>query len=87
MTFRSYCHARFPVPNTLGCKDATGHFFSLNLRSHALSHLTAADQVERRKEHDMRALKRLSIASLRQGAARGRKVFYVWDRAGVDFQQ
>ena len=70
-----------------GCKDAVGHFFSLNLRSHALAHLTVAGQVERRKEHDMRALKRLSLQSLRQGAAHGRKVFYVWDRAGIDFRQ
>ena len=46
-----------------GCKDALGHFFSLNLRSHALAHLTVADQAARCKEHDMRALKRLSIAS------------------------
>ncbi len=70
-----------------GCKDAVGHFFALNLRSHALGHLTAADQAARRKEHDMRALKRLGIPSLRQGAAKGRKVFYVWDRAGIDFRQ
>ena len=70
-----------------GCKDAVGHFFSLNLRSHALAHLTVADQAERRKEHDMRALKRLSLQSLRQGAAKGRKVLHVWDRAGIDFQQ
>lgn len=30
---------------------------------------------------------RLSITSLRQCAANGRKVFYMWDRAGIDFQQ
>ena len=70
-----------------GCKDAAGHFFSLNLRSHALAHLTVADQAARRKEHEMRALKRLSITSLRQCTANGRKVFYVWERAGIDFQQ
>ena len=70
-----------------GCKDAAGHFFSLNLRSHALAHLTVADQAARRKEHEMRALKRLSITSRRQCAANGRKVFYMWDRAGIDFQQ
>jgi hypothetical protein len=46
-----------------------------------------ADQVERKKEHDMRALKRLSLPQLRQGAGQGRKVLYVWDRAGIDFQQ
>ena len=70
-----------------GIKYATGHFFTLNLRTHALAHLTAADQVERKKEHDMHALKRLPMDALRQGAAKGRKVLYVWDRAGIDFRE
>ena len=70
-----------------GVKYATGHFFTLNLRTHALAPLTAADQVERKKEHDMHALKRLPMEELRQGAGKGRKVLYVWDRAGIDFQQ
>ncbi len=70
-----------------GCKDTVGHFFCLDLRSHALGHLSAADQAGRRREHDMHVLKRLGIRSLRQGAARGRKVLYVWDRAGIDFRQ
>ncbi len=70
-----------------GSKDAVGHFFALDLRSHALVHLTAADQVARRKEHDMRVLKRLDLEMLRQGARKGRKVLYVWDRAGIDFRQ
>ena len=70
-----------------GPKYATGHFFSLRLRTHALAHLTAADQVERKKEHDMRALQRLALTQLRQGAAKGRKVLCVWDRAGIDFRQ
>ena len=68
-------------------KYATGHFFSLNLRTHALCHLSVADQVSRKKEHDMRALKRMDIATLRQGAPKGRKVLHVWDRAGIDFRQ
>jgi len=70
-----------------GGKYAAGHFFSLNLRSHALSHLSAADQVGRHKEHDMHVLKRLNNRTLRQGAAKGRKVLCVWDRAGIDFRQ
>ena len=70
-----------------GVKYATGHFFSLDLRSHALAHLTVADQLARRKEHDMRALKRTTIDTLRQGARKGRKVLYIWDRAGIDFRQ
>jgi hypothetical protein len=52
-----------------------------------MSHLSVADQIERKKEHEMRALKRQSAETLRQGAAKGRKVLYVWDRAGIDFRQ
>ena len=35
----------------------------------------------------MRGLKRQTIDTLRQGARKGRKVLYVWDRAGIDFMQ
>jgi hypothetical protein len=49
--------------------------------------LTVADQAGRKHEHDLRALKRLDIATLRQGAPKDRRVLYIWDRAGVDFRQ
>jgi hypothetical protein len=68
-------------------KYATGHLYSLDLRSHCMTHLCVADQIERNKEHEMRALKRQTTEALRQGAAKGRKVLYVWDRAGIDFRQ
>ena len=68
-------------------KYATGHLYTLCLRSHCMTHLTVSDQVERKKEHDMRALKRQLTLELRQGAGKGRKVLYVWDRAGIDFLQ
>jgi len=35
-----------------GVKYATGHFFTLNLRTHGLVHLTAADQLASKREHD-----------------------------------
>jgi len=72
-----------------GKRRAVGHFYTLNLRSHGLTHLTACDLQGGRKkaEHDMHALKRLSIAQLRQGAAKGRQVLYIWDRAGIDLRQ
>ena len=70
-----------------GVKYAVGHFFALNLRTHGLSHLAVADQIERKKEHDMRALKAMSLEALRQGVPAGCKVLYVWDRAGIDFRQ
>ena len=68
-------------------KHATGHLYTLDLRSHAMNHLTVADQIERQKEHEMRALKRQTADTLRQGAAKGRTVLYIWDRAGIDFRQ
>jgi predicted transcriptional regulator len=43
-----------------------------------------ADLAGRKKEHDLRALKRQSVAQLRQGAGKGRKVLWVWDKAVVD---
>ena len=63
-------------------KYATGHLYTLDLRSHCMNHLTVADQIERKKEHEMRALKRQTAETLRQGASKGRKVLYIWDRAG-----
>jgi hypothetical protein len=68
-----------------GTRWATGHFFALNLKSQSLFPLVLADRVARKKEHDIRALKRQSVAMLRQGAGQGRKVLWVWDKAGVDF--
>jgi len=62
----------------------TGHFFALNLKSQSLFPLALADLAGRKKEHDARALKRQSVARLRQGAGKGRKVMWVWDKAGGD---
>jgi hypothetical protein len=69
-----------------GTNWATGHFFSLNLRTQALFPLVLADRVGRKKEHDQRMLKRQSVAMLRQGAKVGRKVLWVWDKAGVNLE-
>lgn len=63
----------------------TGHFFALNLKSQSLFPLVLADLAQRKKEQDLRALKRQSVAMLRQGAGKGRKVMWVWDKAAVDF--
>jgi hypothetical protein len=70
-----------------GRKQPTGHLFMLDLRTHLLGHLTVGDQDARLKEHDMRGLKRTELSALRMGAATGRKVIVVWDRAGIDFRQ
>ena len=82
-----HAHAAHDPTDSKGVRLAVGHLYSRNLRSGCLSHLTVNDQLARKKEHDMRALKRLEIAALRQGAPKGRKVLYIWDRAGIDFKQ
>jgi hypothetical protein len=71
-------------PMTGETRWPTGHFFALNLKSQSLLPLVLADLAGRKKEHDIRALKRQSVALLRQGAGKGRKVLWVWDKAGVD---
>jgi hypothetical protein len=70
-----------------GKKYAVGHLYTRNLRTGLVGHLCVFDQICRKKEHDMRALKRLPVSLLRQGAPKGRKVLYVYDRAGIDFKQ
>jgi len=71
-----------------GKKYPTQHFYSVDLRTLALRHLTLADTSgTRKREHDSRALKRLDIETLRQSAPKGQKVLYVWDRACIDFVQ
>jgi hypothetical protein len=67
-----------------GSKRAVGHFFAINLRTQALAHLTRA---QGKKEHDMHALKRLDLQTLRHHAPNGRKVLYAYDCAGIDFTQ
>ena len=67
-------------------KEAAGHFFLLDLRTHYLSHLTGADQSgSRKREHDMHAIKRLTVDALRGGQPKGTKVILAWDKAGIDF--
>ena len=70
-----------------GVKYATPHIYTLDLRSQAMGHLDVADQISRKKEHEMRTLKRQDIETLRRGAAPGRKVLYVWDPASLDYRQ
>ncbi len=63
-------------------KMAVGHFFSLNLRTHLLRHLAAAEGLH---EHDMSALKRIKPKGLRQGVPQGRRVLMIYDKAAIDF--
>jgi hypothetical protein len=78
-------HACHDVRNG-SSKRAIAHFFALNLRSHTLGYLSLHDLEGRKKEHDMHMLKRLDVATLRQGTPTGKKVIWVWDKAGIDFR-
>lgn len=66
----------------------TGHFFRINLRDHHMSLLDTAQSyltTGKKKEHDMKVIKRASSDELRNGAATGTRVMLVWDRACVDY--
>lgn len=68
-------------------KLATGHFFRVNLRNHHLSHLDIATPEDgKKKAHDITIIKRAEVDALRYGAAKGRKVMLVWDKACMDYQ-
>jgi hypothetical protein len=56
-------------------KYATRHLYTLDLRSHGKNHLTVADQIEPKKEHEMRALKRQTTATFgKEGPAHSNRV-------------
>ena len=59
-----------------------GHLYALNIRTHAMQHLALT---EGKKEHDMSVIKRLGSTALRMGEPTGKKVLWIWDRAGLDF--
>jgi hypothetical protein len=65
---------------------ATGHFFRLDLRSHHLGYIELSEpRAGKKKEHDITILKRATTAALRNGAAKGRRVIYAWDKACIDY--
>ena len=66
-----------------GTKMAVGHFYSLNLRTHSLRHLTAGEGLH---EHDMSALKRIKPKGLRAGVPKGTRTIIIYDKAAIDFQ-
>ncbi len=75
-------------PNNPGEQTiATGHFFRLDLRNHHLGYLTLAQPDEgKKKSHDITILKRCTIQALRDGAPKGTKILYAWDKACIDYR-
>lgn len=63
-----------------------GALYSLNLRSHSLS-LLDVTRPQRKREHEISALKRLGSTALRMGEPVGKKVILVYDKAIIDYMQ
>ena len=76
-----------PKPTKPGEKTiATGHFFRLNMRSHHLGYMELSEpDAGKKKAHDITIIRRASAETLRNGAAKGKKVLYVWDKACIDY--
>lgn len=70
-----------------GTKLCVTHLYTRNLRNSWMSHLSLCPVKDKGNHHDMSVLKSLAPVVLRQGAKKGRKVLYVYDRAGLDFPQ
>ena len=83
-------HIKAPVHEEKvdGSVYSTQNFYANNIRSNMMWHVTTAEYGDtRKKEHDMRALKRQDIEVLRAGATKGIKSLWIWDRACMDFPQ
>lgn len=78
-------------PKTMDSKGnvraiATGHFFRMNLRDHHLGSLGMATPEDgKKKARDITIIKRRTADELRYGAAKGRKVMLVRDKARIDY--
>lgn len=70
-----------------GTKLCVTHLYTRSLRNDWTTHLSLCPVKEKGNHHDMAVLKSLATATLRQGAKKGRKVLYVYDRAALDFEQ
>jgi hypothetical protein len=76
-----------PKPGKDGGKTiATGHFFRLDLRCHHLGYIALGEpDAGKKKSHDITVIKRSTPETLRNGAGKGRKVIYAWDKACIDY--
>ena len=67
---------------------AITHIYSLNLRSHSISHIALTSPATgKKKEHEICTLKRIGGAALRMQEIKGRKVIHAYDPAIVDYHQ
>ncbi len=64
------------------------HLYSLNLRTHSMSHIDLTQSaIGKKKEHEITTLKRVGAKRLRMGEQKGVKVIHVYDPAVIDYPQ
>ena len=81
-------HHKAPVheKKVAGKVYSTQHFYAKNIRNGMMWPIALAEYgYGRKKEHDMRALKRQTIEVLRAGASKGKKSLWLWDSACMCF--
>jgi len=73
-------------PKIDGSHRPTQHCYILNYRSLGINHFALAKIGEGvKKEHDIKICKRKNLKGLRQGAGKGIRNLYVWDKAIIDY--
>lgn len=73
-------------PKIDGSHWSTQHFYCLNYRTMGLSHFAMAQiGADTKKEHDLKACKKMNLEEMRQGAGKGIRTLYVWDKAIIDY--
>ena len=82
-----HCHGASAHEEKIGDKKRpVTHLFSLNLRTHTLSHLALTQPTNgKKKEHEITAVKRIGAKALRMGTPTGIKVIQVYDPAIIDY--
>lgn len=64
------------------------HIYSLNLRTHTAKHdVLLQPEEQKKKEHEIKALKRMDIKALRMNEPCGVKVVHVYDPAVIDYHK
>jgi len=75
-------------PFRFGKRYPVTHIYSINLRTHTSAHNVLLQPEEnRKKEHEIKALKRMVIKAMRMNEPTGTKVIQVYDPAVTDYPQ
>jgi len=84
-----HSHCAASHENPIGGKiRAINHIYSLNLRSHSMGHLALTEPAcGKKKEHEIRTLKRTGSQKLRMEEKTGTKVIHAYDPAIIDYAQ